>query len=156
MVATPRAVPVSPFACQRNRLSSDSALSLVGSPCKSSIETGCQLHSASLASPMLRSALYQPAQQSRQLSTASTRDSIDSLGQLEELMQQRELEDAELLAPYAGGTVGSTDAVPRPAALDASALPADLQALLVLPGEVELLRRPGKEGEDWVLGEGAR
>ncbi|KAL4442409.1 hypothetical protein ABPG77_004993 [Micractinium sp. CCAP 211/92] len=104
---------------------------------------------------MLRSALYQPAQQSRQLSTASTRDSIDSLGQLEELMQQRELEDAELLAPYAGGSGGSTDAVPRPAALDASALPADLQALLVLPGEVELLRRPGKEGEDWVLGEGA-
>ncbi|KAL4447908.1 hypothetical protein ABPG75_005127 [Micractinium tetrahymenae] len=158
VVATPRAVPASPFAALRTRLSMDSASSFAGSAPGGSRNTSAQLPSANLAAPApaLPSAFYLPSQQAQQQSLGSDRASLDSFGEpLEELLQHRALEDAELLAPFAGGSPGDASTAAPPPPLSADGLHAELRPWLAAPEEVQLLRRPGKEGEDWVLGEGA-
>lgn len=153
VVATPRAVPASPFAAQRSRLSSDSARSSVDTGPRGSPGSPAALADSRLVATALCSAFYQPAQ--RQPSAASNRTSLDSLGSpLEELLQHRALEDADLLEPFGPGV--AVAAPPPPPPLTAAALPAELRPWLVPAEDVELLHRPGKEGEDWVLGEGAR
>ena len=42
------------------------------------------------------------------------------------------------------------------APLGADALPTALQSWLIPAGDIQVLERPGRPGEKWVLGEGAR
>ncbi|KAL4447910.1 hypothetical protein ABPG75_005129 [Micractinium tetrahymenae] len=99
--------------------------------------------------------LFQPSprQSSARQQEDSQLDSGSLYGPLEELLQHRALEDADLLQPFSPGCL-ATAAAPPPL-LSADSLHAELRPWLAAPEEVEVLRRPGKEGEDWVLGEGA-
>ena len=55
-----------------------------------------------------------------------------------------------------GGATSASCAREEGSALGADALPASLQDWLIPADDIQILERPGRPGEDWVLGEGAR